>query len=115
MERLPKKSNRNVSTETVLSSVGSYLNIETTYGYKLCGYMMMKYCGLSTRNCAIQLGISHTNMVFHIKSVAHWKKKDPEFLELYNKIEQSILLRTNGVRKRIMYRKYNKDAKQSEG
>lgn len=115
MKRLPNKSNRNVTPETVMSSVGSFLSLRTTYGYKICGYMMMKYCGLSTRDCADKLGISHTNMVFHIKSVAHWKKKDKEFLELYESIESSILLRTNGVRKRITYRKYNTDAKQSEG
>jgi len=111
MKRLPNKSNRNVSTETVKSSVGTHLSMRTTYASKLCGYMMMKYCGLSTRRCAEELGISHTNMVYHIMSVSDLKKKDPEFLELYKSIEASILVRTNGVRKRIMYRKYNKNAK----
>lgn len=113
MERLPNKSNRNINPDTVISVVSSQINLASTYGVKLAGYMMMKYCGLSTRSCAEKLETSHTNMVYHIKSVAAFKKKDKEFLDLYQSIEASILLRTNGVRKRIMYRKYNKNAKQS--
>jgi hypothetical protein len=113
MKRLPSKKNRNVNVDLVKSIVNSYVVDNAAYGVKLMGYMLMKYCGLSTRSCASETGVSHTNCVYHIQSVSNYKKKDPEFLELYKKIEKSILLRTNGTRKRIMYRKYNKDAEQS--
>lgn len=108
MKRLPNKSNRNVQPDLIKSIVYSYVNSHVTYRVKLMGYMMMKYSGLSIAKCAQEIGMSNTNCEYHIRSVGDYKKKDPMFLELYNKVESSILLRTNGIRKRIMYRKYNK-------
>lgn len=110
MKRLPNKRNRNVQPDLIKIIVNSYVDCHDTFSVKLMGYMMMKYCGLSTRKCAIEIQISPTNMVYHIKSVSSCKKKYPDFLELYNKVESSILLRTNGIRKRITYRKYNKQS-----
>lgn len=112
-KRIPTKRDRGIDKELIFSTVSIYTEGKPKYWVKLYCYFLTKYCGYSLRDIADDIGKSKTNVVFHINSVAKCKKDDPEFLDMYKSIEKRILFKTNGVRKRIIYHKYNRDAKQS--
>jgi hypothetical protein len=102
-KRIPAKRDRGISKELICSIVSTYCEDSHKYWVKLVPYFLTKYCGYSLRKAAAELGISKTNVVYHIQSVAHYKKKDIEFADMYSGIEKTILFKTNGVRKRIIY------------
>jgi hypothetical protein len=106
-KRIPVKRDRGISKELICSIVSTYCEDSHKYWVKLVPYFLTKYCGYSLRKAAVELGISKTNVVYHIQSVSHYKKKDIEFADMYSGIEKTILFKTNGVRKRIIYHKYN--------
>jgi hypothetical protein len=112
-KRIPTKRDRGIEKEIIYSTVMLFVEDNPKYFVKLYCYFLTKYCGLSLRDVARDIDKSKTNVVFHINSVAKCKKDDPEFLDMYKSIEKRILFKTNGVRKRIIYHKYNRNAKQS--
>lgn len=112
-KRMPTKRDRGIDKELICSTVMLFTEGKPKYFIKLYSYFVTKYCGLSLREIASDIDKSKTNVVFHINSVSKCKKEDPEFLDMYNSIEKRILFKTNGIRKRIIYHKYNRDAKQS--